>query len=140
MNDMNNKTNCGLYGIKTKITRDDLESLNIYIYIMNAMLFNIKNYACKVFVKIPPVTCLMILNVGTDLDFIWLKLKLYYEIIHLMHMNPYKICSILVRNEFFVVPTKWPFCWMFCFDLYCLFYELRKFWKWYVILMNVLKK
>ena len=57
MNDMNNKTICGLYGIKTQITRDDLESLNIYIYIMNAMLFNIKNYACKVFVKIPPVTC-----------------------------------------------------------------------------------
>lgn len=80
MNGMNNKRNCGLYGNNTKILRDDLESLQIYIvtqgvrwfrfiYITLMMiiviLFDIKNYAHKEFVKILVVTCLMKLNVGT---------------------------------------------------------------------------
>jgi len=44
------------------------------------------------------------------LRLLMLKVKLYYESIHLGHMDPYKINSIWVRNEFSIIPTKWTFC------------------------------
>ena len=38
----------------------------VCVCVYDAMLFDIKNYVHKVFVKIPVVTCLMNLNFGTD--------------------------------------------------------------------------